>query len=214
MEPAAFYDALYREKDYRGECDYLLAAIGRLRGERGATEDALRILDLRAGMRCVESHFSIMGGIHSKGRSRLVNGKVRKLTYVVSNTKMLDAAAKGDFTVEEKEDSDSELLTAIDRVMHEDLYISPHLMEEFSDDLIRSYREKGIFPCETLTNREIEVLKLVAEGLTSKEIAELLSISIRTVEHHRANLLKKLNLKNTADLIKHAIQNGFIHEAD
>ena len=113
-----------------------------------------------------------------------------------------------------KEDSDSELLTAIDRVMHEDLYISPHLLEEFSDDLIRSYREKGIFPCETLTNREIEVLKLVAEGLTSKEIAELLSISIRTVEHHRANLLKKLNLKNTADLIKHAIQNGFIHEAD
>ena len=108
----------------------------------------------------------------------------------------------------------NELLTAIERVMHEDLYISPHLMEEFSDDLIRSYREKGIFPCETLTNREIEVLKLVAEGLTSKEIAELLSISIRTVEHHRANLLKKLNLKNTADLIKHAIQNGFIHEAD
>ena len=69
---------------------------------------ALRILDLRAGTRCVESHFSIMGGIHSKGRSRLVNGKVRKLTYVVSNTKMLDAAAKGDFTVEEKEDSDSD----------------------------------------------------------------------------------------------------------
>ncbi len=109
-----------------------------------------------------------------------------------------------------KEDSDSELLNAIDVVMNGDMYISPHLAEEFSDDVIRSYREKGIFPCETLTNREIEVLRHVAEGLTSKEIAELLSISIRTVEHHRANLLKKLNLKNTADLIKHAIQNGFI----
>ncbi len=109
-----------------------------------------------------------------------------------------------------KEDSDTELLSAIDEVMHGDIYISPQLSEEFSDDMIRSYREKGVFPCETLTNREIEVLKLVAEGLTSKEIAELLSISIRTVEHHRANLLKKLNLKNTADLIKHAIQNGFI----
>ena len=98
-----------------------------------------------------------------------------------------------------KEDSDSELLSAIDVVMHGDMYISPHLAEEFSDDVIRSYREKGVFPCETLTNRE------------SKEIAEILAISIRTVEHHRANLLKKLNLKNTADLIKHAIQNGFIH---
>jgi len=113
-----------------------------------------------------------------------------------------------------KEDSDSELLIAIDEVMNDIMYISPHLAEEFSDEVIRNYREKGIFPCETLTNREIEVLKLVAEGLTSKEIAEILSISIRTVEHHRANLLKKLNLKNTADLIKHAIQNGFIHTSD
>ena len=113
-----------------------------------------------------------------------------------------------------KEDSDSELINAIDVVIHGEIYISPHLAEEFSDEVIRNYREKGIFPCETLTNREIEVLRLVAEGLTSKEIAEMLSISIRTVEHHRANLLKKLNLKNTADLIKHAIQNGFINTAE
>ena len=93
-----------------------------------------------------------------------------------------------------KEDSDSELLSAIDMVMEGEMYISPHLAEEFSDEVIKTYREKGVFPCETLTNREVEILKLVAEGLTSKEIAELLSISIRTVEHHRANLLKKLNL--------------------
>lgn len=110
-----------------------------------------------------------------------------------------------------KEDSDTELLAAIDTVMEGELYISPFLGEQFSDEVIRQYRENGVFPCETLTNREVEVLKLVAEGLTSKEIADILSISIRTVEHHRANLLKKLELKNTADLIKHAIQNGFIN---
>lgn len=110
-----------------------------------------------------------------------------------------------------KEDSDTELLAAIDTVMDGELYISPFLGEQFSDEVIRQYREKGVFPCETLTNREVEVLKLVAEALTSKEIADILSISIRTVEHHRANLLKKLELKNTADLIKHAIQNGFIN---
>jgi len=110
-----------------------------------------------------------------------------------------------------KEDSDTELLTAIETVLDGELYISPFLGEVFTDEVIHQYREKGTFPCETLTNREVEVLKLVAEGLTSKEIAEILSISIRTVEHHRANLLKKLDLKNTADLIKHAIQNGFIN---
>jgi len=110
-----------------------------------------------------------------------------------------------------KEDSDTELLAAIDTVMDGELYISPFLGELFSDEVIRQYRDKGVFPCETLTNREVEVLKLVAEGLTSKEIADILLISIRTVEHHRANLLKKLDLRNTADLIKHAIQNGFIN---
>ena len=67
---------------------------------------ALHILDLRAGTRCVESHFSVMGAIHNKGRARLVNGRVRKLTYIVSNTKMLDAAKKGDFIVDEKANSD------------------------------------------------------------------------------------------------------------
>ena len=69
---------------------------------------ALRIPDLRAGTRCVESHFSIMGAIHNKGRARLVNSRVRKLAYIVSNTKMLDAAKKGDFTVDEKANSDSD----------------------------------------------------------------------------------------------------------
>ena len=72
---------------------------------------ALRVLDLRAGTRCVESHFSVMGAVHSKGRNRMVNGKVRKLTAVVTNTKMLDAAGKPGFGQEEADkgdDSDQE----------------------------------------------------------------------------------------------------------
>ena len=142
------------------------------------------------------------------------NVKILMITMHKSEQYFLCAMSAGADGYLLKEDSDSELLTAIDMVMEGEMYISPHLAEEFSDEVIKTYREKGVFPCETLTNREVEVLKLVAEGLTSKEIAELLSISIRTVEHHRANLLKKLNLKNTADLIKHAIQNGFINTAE
>jgi DNA-binding NarL/FixJ family response regulator len=142
------------------------------------------------------------------------NVKILMITMHKSEQYFLCAMSAGADGYLLKEDSDSELLTAIDMVMEGEMYISPHLAEEFSDEVIKTYREKGVFPCETLTNREVEVLKLVAEGLTSKEIAEILSISIRTVEHHRANLLKKLNLKNTADLIKHAIQNGFINTAE
>jgi DNA-binding CsgD family transcriptional regulator len=53
-------------------------------------------------------------------------------------------------------------------------------------------------------------LKLIAEGKSGKEIAALLSISVRTGEHHRANLMAKLNLKKTADLVKYAIQKGYV----
>ncbi|NIR14138.1 MAG: helix-turn-helix transcriptional regulator, partial [Desulfobacterales bacterium] len=64
-------------------------------------------------------------------------------------------------------------------------------------------------PQECLTPRERQILKLVAEGKTSEEIAGLLFISIRTVQNHRANIMKKLNLKRTADLVKYAIRKGY-----
>ena len=67
---------------------------------------AMRILDLRAGTRCVESHFSVMGSVHTKSRNRLVNSKVKKQTYIVSNTKMLDDVGKPGFA--EKEDNAGE----------------------------------------------------------------------------------------------------------
>jgi DNA-binding CsgD family transcriptional regulator len=62
---------------------------------------------------------------------------------------------------------------------------------------------------EPLTVREREIIKLIAEGKSSKEIGGLLFISSRTVQHHRANLTRKLNLKKTADLVKYAIQKGY-----
>jgi len=61
-----------------------------------------------------------------------------------------------------------------------------------------------------LTNREREVLKLIAEGKSNKEIAGVLFVSVHTVERHRANIMRKLNLKKTADLVKYAIQKGYI----
>lgn len=66
---------------------------------------------------------------------------------------------------------------------------------------------------EPLSTREREVLKLIAEGLSNKEIADLLSISVRTVENHRANIMKKLNLKTTAHLTKYAIRMGYTSTA-
>ncbi len=111
-----------------------------------------------------------------------------------------------------KEDADSELFLAIDRVRQGRIYVSPKLSEELTEDWIKIIRgdHRPSFEPEQLTSREREVLKLIAEGKSSKEIGDLLFISVRTVERHRANIMERLNLKKTADLVKYAIQKGYI----
>jgi len=111
-----------------------------------------------------------------------------------------------------KEDADTELSTAIDTIRRGKIYISPLLSGDLTDDWAQTYRGKSNIPSEpdNLTTREREVLKMIAEGKSSKEIADLLFISVRTVERHRANLMEKLNLKKTADLVKYAIQKGYV----
>ncbi|MBE0425836.1 MAG: response regulator transcription factor [Nitrospirae bacterium] len=111
-----------------------------------------------------------------------------------------------------KEDADGELFSAIDKVKQGKIYVSPKLSEYLTEDWARIHRgeHEPASEIEPLTTREREILKLVAEGKSSKEVASLLNISIRTVEHHRAKIMDKLNLKNVAELIKYAIQKGYI----
>ena len=108
-----------------------------------------------------------------------------------------------------KEDTDTELFNAIKTVRDGEFYLSPLLLKELAGDFIEILSSGGKFPEESLTTREREVLKLLSEGKSSKEIAGFLFISTRTVEHHRANIMKKLNLKNITDLVKYAIQKGY-----
>jgi DNA-binding NarL/FixJ family response regulator len=111
-----------------------------------------------------------------------------------------------------KEDADSELFSAIDRVRQGKIYVSPKLSEELTTDWIKMTRgdDQPSFEPARLTTRESEVLKLIAEGKSSREIGDLLFISVRTAEHHRSNIMEKLNLKNTADLVKYAVQKGYV----
>jgi DNA-binding NarL/FixJ family response regulator len=109
-----------------------------------------------------------------------------------------------------KENSDEELITAIKQVMEGETYISSALSADFSEDLVQFYRKNKKLPFEHLTNREREILKMVAEGKTSREIADLLYISLRTVEHHRANIMRKMKFASVADLIKYALDKGYV----
>ena len=110
-----------------------------------------------------------------------------------------------------KEASHSEFEVALDSVLSGKRYMSPDISEMVLEGyLIGKKAIKKETSWDTLTAREREVLKLVAEGHSSKKVAELLFLSAKTVDRHRANLMKKLNLHSTPALTALAIEKGLI----
>jgi len=110
-----------------------------------------------------------------------------------------------------KENALHELFSALDAILSGAGYISSLMDRELRGAWIDLFRNQKIAaPDEILSVREKEVLKLVAEGCSNKQIAEALFISVRTVDHHRANIIEKLNLRNTAELIRYALSKGYI----
>jgi DNA-binding NarL/FixJ family response regulator len=107
-----------------------------------------------------------------------------------------------------KQDADPELIEALAAVRRGETYLSPAISEVVPDLLRRGQTPEGT-PKEVLTNREREILKLLADGKSSREIGELLFISLRTVQNHRANIMKKLKVRRTTELIKYALQKGY-----
>ncbi len=92
-------------------------------------------------------------------------------------------------------------------------FFSPNVSKLLLEGLVRRTRNKEPFPHDgehRLTNRETEILRLIAEGLTSKQIAGKLFVSVTTVNSHRTNIMKKLNIHETVGLVKYAIQKKLI----
>ena len=119
----------------------------------------------------------------------------------------ISAGAKGYLL---KEDSDAELFSAIKTIRNGGIYLTHTMAGELAEDLSQILGGKGQIRGELLTTREREVLKLIAEGKSNHEIAELLYISRRTAENHRANIMKKLKARKPADLVRYASERGII----
>lgn len=110
-----------------------------------------------------------------------------------------------------KDDAEKELFAAIDNVREGKIYISPRLADRSMQNWARLRRgEDDSQVAEVLTVRQREILKLIAEGKTNKEIGELLCLSVRTVERHRANIMDKLNIRKTAELVQYALRKHLI----
>ncbi len=121
-------------------------------------------------------------------------------------SKMLKAGADAFIN---KDTGKAELLKAIDKVMNNETYISP----EIANNLFRHLNDNNVKTADNeshLTKRELEIIRLIADGLTNNEIASRLFLSNVTVNTHRKNMLAKLHLKNTASLVKYAAENKLL----
>jgi DNA-binding NarL/FixJ family response regulator len=110
-----------------------------------------------------------------------------------------------------KDDAEKELFASIESIREGKIYISPGL----SDQSMRNWAslrrgENDSHLVEALTVRQREILKLIAEGKSNKEIGDLLCLSVRTVERHRANIMSKLNIRKTAELVQYALRKHYI----
>jgi two-component system response regulator NreC len=110
-----------------------------------------------------------------------------------------------------KDATQSELMMAMEHVMAGKRYLSPGVSEKVIEGYLEGKRTlKSKTAWDALTSREREILKLIAEGYKNKEIADDLCISSKTVEKHRANLMKKLDLHNIAELTTYAMEKGLV----
>jgi DNA-binding NarL/FixJ family response regulator len=120
----------------------------------------------------------------------------------------LDAGARGYLL---KESAGADLIHAVEALMAGRQFFSPSVADALSDLDTRDLARRGVVDrYEMLSQREREVLQLVAEGRSTKEIAELLAISAATVDTHRTRILQKLDLKNTAGVVLFAARRGII----
>ena len=121
--------------------------------------------------------------------------------------KLLDAGASGYLI---KGCSSGELISALRAVQQGDVFLYPTMTKKLLSDYLHRGKGGDRDNTDGLTNREKEVLKYVADGNTNQEIADALVLSVATVQTHRANIMQKLGLHNSAELVKYALRQGLI----
>jgi two-component system response regulator NreC len=106
---------------------------------------------------------------------------------------------------------ESELINAIRAVSRGEMYVHPAMTRALVQNLAPRTSADSL-PAKVLTRRETEVLRLIVQGHTNRQIADVLSLSVRTVESHRANLMAKLNLNSRVELVQYAMQHSLFDE--
>lgn len=170
-------------------------------------------LDVRPDVVVLDIGMPLLNGIEAARQMfrRLPDLRILILSMHSEEAYVVQALQAGAHGYMLKDSAAVELIRAISALTAGKSFFSPAVAQVMLDDYVRRLAEQGITDrYVTLSEREREVLQLVAEGRSSKEIAELLAIAPSTVETHRAHIFQKLDLHNTAELVLYAVRKGVI----
>jgi len=177
-------------------------------GEAANGREAVDLADkLRPDIVLMDVQMPELNGIEATRKMVAANPRVRILVLSMHKEsvyvrEILKAGARGYIL---KDAIDTELLNAVRSVARGDGYISPAVSSALNDKVRDSNN-----PVDMLTTREREVLLLIAEGKTNKEIATHLNLSVYTVDSHRGKIMEKLNLHSAGELVRFAMKNGLV----
>ena len=163
---------------------------------------------LRPDVAVVDISMPLMNGLDAAGEIRRASPQTKTILLTRHDedqyvTEALRMGAKGYVL---KNQAATDLVQAIHQVCRGGFYLSPSV----SQTVVEAFLSKTAMPPEPLTSRERQVLQLISEGKSTKEIACLLGISAKTAESHRARLMRKLDIHETASLVRYAIRRGMI----
>ncbi len=181
-------------------------------GEASDGEEAVRmVLEKKPDVVIMDIWMPRLSGIDATRRigKRGSQAKILVLSMHESRTyveEVLRAGASGYIV---KNSASSDLLQAIDAVRSGASYLSPAITQQVVDAIARP-GDSSPSGVAMLTDREREVLQLIAEGLSSKEIASMLGVSLKTVDSHRSNLMEKLDIHKVSGLVRFAIRAGLV----
>ena len=178
-------------------------------GEAGSGKEAVDLAKaLKPDVVVMDVTMPELNGIEATRRIREASPHVRVLALSVHREsvyvrEIIRAGAEGYLL---KESADTDLLAAVRAVAEGHSYLSP----EVSGAILKDFRKHVTNPVDLLTSREREVLQLIAEGKTNKDIAAALNLSIYTVDGHRTRIMEKLNLHSVGELVRFAVRHGLV----
>jgi DNA-binding NarL/FixJ family response regulator len=183
-------------------------------GEAADGREALRMCQtLRPDVAILDIAMPQLNGIEVAAQAckHDPNLKVIVLSMYADETYIVRALTAGARSYLMKEATEEDLIPALRAVIAGKSFFSPGISKILLDDYVRQLQHRGLTDSwELLSTREREVLQLLAEGHTNKEVASMLNVGVSTIETHRNRIMQKLSLRNFADLVLYAVRKGII----